>query len=152
MLKRFVGPVILAAVLAAGCRDTNIITSSYANLEEARSAGAVAKGYLPDGLPPNTQDIREAHDPDGVRHWAIFSFSPSDADQVRSIVGPEEVSLDGQECDVPGRIEWWPILLRERLDGERIKATGLLTYRSRAGDFLYAVNWKQGRAYFWTAK
>jgi hypothetical protein len=52
---------------------------------------------------------------------------------------------------VPGRIEWWPAVLRNTLNADAIKATGLVTYRARTGDRLYAVNWSQGRAYVWTA-
>jgi hypothetical protein len=52
--------------------------------------------------------------------------------------------------EVPGRLEWWPVLLRKRLDADKIRATGLQTYRSRDGSELWAINWKQGRAYMWT--
>jgi hypothetical protein len=150
MLKRLAVPVLLATFSLSACRNVNVVTASYATLEEARNAGAVSSGYLPDGLPSGTHDIREAHDPDTRRHWALFSFSPAEADHLRAVVGAQEVSVDGQACDVPGRIEWWPVLLRKQLDAERIRATGLRTYRSRSGDVLYAVNWSQGRAYLWT--
>jgi hypothetical protein len=110
----------------------------------------VSSGYLPEGLPPGTRDIREAHDPGSRRHWALFGFPPAERDHLRALLEPQDISLDGQTCDVPGRIEWWPVLLRNRLNAERIRATGLLTYRGRGGDLLYAVNWNQGRAYLWT--
>jgi hypothetical protein len=150
MVKRIIGPAILATLMVSACSNSNVITNSYATLDEARTAGAIANGYLPDGLPPSTGEIREAHDPDNRRHWALFSFSPGEAGHLRAIVGPQEVSLDGQQSDVPGRLEWWPLLLRARLDAERLRATGLLTYRR--GDVFYAVNWNQGRAYLWTGK
>jgi hypothetical protein len=102
-------------------------------------------------LPPSARDIREAHDPESRRHWALFSFTPAEADHLRALIGAQEVSVDGQTCDVPGRIEWWPLILRNQLEAERIRATGLATYRSIAGDLLVAVNWSQGRAYLWTA-
>jgi hypothetical protein len=139
--------VLLATVLAASCRNANVVTASYQTLAEARAAGAVSGGYLPEGLPAGAHDIREAHDPDSRRRWAIFSFAPGEADQLHALVGAQ-TSLDGQECDVPGRIEWWPVLLRDKLDGERIRSTGLLTYKS--ADLFYAVNWSQGRAYLWS--
>ena len=50
--------------------------------------------------------------------------------------------------DIPGRIEWWPVILRGTLDAERIQATGLRAYRARSGGLVFAVNWKQGRAYY----
>jgi hypothetical protein len=147
MLKRFVGPAILGILLGSACRNSNVVTGTYATLDEARAAGAVANGYLPDGLPPSTREIREAHDPGSRDHWALFSFSPAEAESLRAIVGNAEASLEGEDLEVPGRLEWWPVLLRGRLDAERIRATGLSTYRS--GDVRYAVNWNQGRAYLW---
>jgi hypothetical protein len=142
--------IALAGAMIAGCRNVNVVTASYITLDEARAAGAVSGGYLPEGLPPGTRDIREAHDPDSQRHWALFSFPPGERADLAALLQPEEFSVDGQSCDMPGRVEWWPVLLRQHLDAERIRATGLLTYRSRAGDVLYAVNWSQGRAYLWT--
>jgi len=140
---------VLAVALTSACRDTKIVTNSYASLSEARAAGAVSAGYLPEGLPPSAHDIREAHDPDSADRWVIFSFPASERDQLMALLDPVEQSLAGQRADVPGRIEWWPTLLRDALDAERIKATGLQTYRSRSGDRFYAVNWNQGRAYLW---
>jgi hypothetical protein len=53
------------------------------------------------------------------------------------------------ELDVPGRIEWWPVQLRGRLDEERIRATGLRAYHSTDRALVFLVNWSQGRAYYW---
>ena len=136
---------------ASACRDTKIVTNSYASLDEARAAGAFSAGYLPEGLPSGAEDIREAHDPATSQSWVIFSFSPAQREALLSLLDPAPVSLDGQTSDVPGRIEWWPALLRNTMDAERIRATGLETYRSRVGDRYYAVNWSQGRAYVWMA-
>ena len=36
------------------------------------------------------------------------------------------------------------------LDHDRIMATGLEAYAAREGNLIFAVNWKQGRAYYWT--
>ena len=145
--------VVLAVVvvLVSGCRDTKIVTNSYANLAEARAAGAMSAGYIPEGLPPGAHDIRAAYDPNSVDRWVIFSFPDSERDQLMALLDPSEQSLDGQLADVPGRIEWWPAVLRNTLNADAIKATGLVTYRARTGDRLYAVNWSQGRAYVWTA-
>ena len=62
------------------------------------------------------------------------------------------MSLEGVECDIPGRIEWWPTLLRGLVNAEHAKAAGLQAYRSRQGDLIVVVNWKQGRAYYWKAE
>jgi hypothetical protein len=40
-------------------------------------------------------------------------------------------------------------VLRGDLDAARIAATGLRAYRSKSGDLVFAINWRQGRAYYW---
>ena len=143
---------LLLLLLVLACRDNKVVTNSYSSLDEARAAGATAAGYLPEGLPPGAHDIREAHVAGSAEGWGIFSFPATERDRLMALLDPSEQSLDGQTFDVPGRIEWWPALLRNTLNAERIRATGLLTYRSRSGDRLYAVNWSQGRAYVWGAR
>lgn len=140
---------VLAAAVPAGCRDLDVVTGSYATLQEAEAAGAVERGWVPRGLPPGSHEIREAHDLDSNRRWGLFSFAAPDAEPLRSALGPE-VSLAGQSCNPPRRIEWWPVLLRERLDPAQVAATGLRAYASREGDLIFAVNWNQRRAYYWT--
>jgi hypothetical protein len=148
---RSAATVLLLLVLASSaCRDADVVTASYATLEEARAAGAISSGYLPEGLPPGTYEIREAHDPASGRQWALFNFPPAEEPHLRALLEANETSFDGELCDAPGRIEWWPVILRDRLDAERLRLTGLQTYRARGRDILYAVNWKQGRAYLWT--
>jgi hypothetical protein len=53
--------------------------------------------------------------------------------------------------DVPARIEWWPVLLRGTFDERRASdatTTGLQAYT--ASGVVFAVNWNQRRAYYWT--
>jgi hypothetical protein len=150
--RRLAALLTLAVVAAgAGCRDVNVVTHTYATLEEARRGGAVSGGYLPEGLPSGTFDIREAHDPGTDRRWALFSFPVAQADAVRALLQPNPTDVDGLMMEVPGRVEWWPVILRQRLDGAAIGATGLETYRTRPGGDLMAINWRQGRAYLWNA-
>lgn len=148
VLASVVAIVGLAAVPA--CRDVNVITGTYQTLKEAEAAGAVSAGYLPQGLPPSAHDIREAHDPGTTRHWLLFAFPVEEQDRLLALVQADEASVAGMYVEVPGRLEWWPVLLRKRLDADKIRATGLQTYRSRDGQALWAINWKQGRAYMWT--
>jgi hypothetical protein len=143
-----IGSTVLVG--AASCRNLDVVTASYATLAEAERAGAVDRGWMPPGLPPGAYDIREAHDLDSNRRWALFSFPASQSAALRGLLETSEASLSGQICDAPGRIEWWPIVLRGSLDAERITATGLRAYRSADGSLLFAVNWNQGRAYYWT--
>ena len=141
---------IAAAILSvAACRNIDVVTEAYATLAEAQAAGAVDRGWLPRGLPAGTNELRIAHDLDSNRRWGLFNFPQAEGAALRALVATE-LSFDGLTCSPPGRIEWWPVLLRERLDGERIKATGLQGYAAKEGDLILAVNWAQGRAYYWS--
>jgi hypothetical protein len=144
---RLTAAAVALAALAA-CRNIDVITENYATLAEAQAAGAVDRGWLPRGLPGGTRELRVAHDLDSSRRWGLFNFPPAEGDALRSLLG-QELSFDGQTCSPPRRIEWWPVLLRDRLDAERIAATGLRGYAAREGDLIFAVNWAQGRAYYW---
>jgi hypothetical protein len=139
-----------ALVLAVGaCRNLDVVTESYATLAEAHGAGAADRGWLPKGLPPGTTELRIAHDLDTNRRWGLFSFPAAEGPVLRAIL-VEKVSLAGQTCNPPRRIEWWPVLIRGNLDPARIAATGLQAYSARESDVIVAVNWSQGRAYYWT--
>ena len=142
----------VVATMASGCRDRDIVTNSYATLAEARDAGAPGRGDIPPGVPEGAHDIRTASDLDSARRWGLFDFLAQDADALRAMLGAEETSLAGVECDIPGRIEWWPVLLRGTVDAEQAKAAGLQSYRTRQGGLIMVVNWKQGRAYYWGGK
>ena len=142
------GLMLLFAVGASACRDRDILTFSFVNMAEVRAAGADASD-IPRRLPEGAHDIRAAHDPDSHRRWGLFNFGPNDAEALRAILKSEEVSLAGVECDIPGRVEWWPVILRGQVNAEQAKMAGLIAYRSAEGDLLFVVHWKQGRAYYW---
>jgi hypothetical protein len=137
------------AVALTACAGINSQTYSFATLDEARRAGAISHGWIPEGLPPGSHDIRVAQLPDTSQHWGIINFPAAEEGVLRALLQPTEVSLTGEHCDMPGRIEWWPVVLRGELDGERLAATGIRGYRANAGQLLFAVNWSQGRAYYW---
>jgi hypothetical protein len=142
----------MAVGLVTACSAINSQTNSFATLAEARQAGAIANGSVPDGLPPGSHDIREAHVPGTGERWGIINFPLTEADTLRGLLQPEELSLEGQQCDMPGRIEWWPPMLRGQIDGKQIAATGMRAYRAKDSTLIFAVNWKQGRAYYWVAQ
>ena len=140
---------VLMALLTAGCSDLRVKEDIYTNLDEAKAAGAVQAGWVPAGLPANVEDLREGHLPDG-RHWGVFTFTPLDADAVRGLVG-SEITATPPACAAPGRLEWWPLLLRTPIDLDRVKSTGFRLYDERGGQRAFAINWGQGRAYYWKA-
>ena len=143
------GLMLLLAAGASACRDKDVLTFSFANMAEVRAAGADARD-IPGRIPEGAHDIRAAHDPDSHRRWGLFNFGPNDADALRAMLkSEEEVSLEGVECDIPGRVEWWPVILRGQVNAEQAKLAGLNAYRSVEGNLLFVVHWKQGRAYYW---
>ena len=144
-----VAAVIALAAASAACSGINAQTNSFATLAEARQAGAIANGWIPEGLPAGSHDIREAHVPGTPERWGIIDFPQSEEASLRALLQPDEISLDGQRCEIPGRIEWWPLMLRGTLDGARLSGTGIRAYRAKNGGLMFAVNWSQGRAYFW---
>jgi hypothetical protein len=146
----FVSAAVAVSLTSASCRDLDVVTASYATLAEARAAGAIERGWVPDGLPEGTRELREAHDQDSNRRWGLFLFPPDQADALRALLDPREVDVSGWRCDIPGRIEWWPVLLRGRIDAEAARTTRMHAYRDRRSDLVFLVNWEQGRAYYWT--
>jgi hypothetical protein len=143
-------PLLLILISIGACADNDVVTASYATLAEARQAGAISRGRIPEGLPPGTREMREAFHPGIGRRWGLFSFPAAEGSYLRGLLDASEISVQGMEIEPPRRIEWWPLLLRGALDAERLRSTGLLTHKSRDGQLILAVNWNQGRAYYWT--
>lgn len=136
-------------ILLTGCAGPSVQTATYATFAEARTAGAIEKGRVPAILPEGAYELRAAYAMNGPERWGLFNFRPADADALRAILQPDEISFAGTEMEIPGRIEWWPVILRGKLDAERIQTTGLRAYPARSGGLVFAVNWSQGRAYYW---
>lgn len=131
-----------------GCDSLHVQEGVYANLAEARDAGAIAKGWVPQGLPSSASDLREGHMPDG-RHWGVVTFAAADAAAVRALLDVE-LTAGPPPCDPPGRLEWWPRLLRTPISIDRLHTTGFHLYRGKDGS-IFAINWNDGRAYYWSA-
>ena len=150
MTRRPAAAALLMAVLAvSACSSASARTTAFGTLAEAEQAGAIAQGLLPAGLPDGTRDIRVGHVPGQTQRWGLFEFPPEQGPSLAAVLQPQDVPLQGQRPGVPSRIEWWPVALRGTLDGERLGQTGLKGYKSLDGVRTVAVNWQQGRAYFW---
>lgn len=138
-----------ALLIAAACSGSSVHTATYATVDEARASGAIDNGEIPAFIPKQAYELRAAYAVGGDKRWGLFNFRPEHADALRAVLQPEEVSLAGTAMEIPPRIEWWPVILRGTVDAERATATGLRAYRSTADAFVVAVNWSQGRAYYW---
>jgi len=144
---RCLAAVFAAVVTASACTGVDAKTATFGTLAEASSA--IARGWMPVGLPSRSYELRAAYVPDSWQRWGIINFPAEAAAELRALLEPDEISLAGVRCEIPGRIEWWPVQLRQQLDAERIAATGAKAYRSRSGNLIWVVNWPQGRAYYW---
>jgi hypothetical protein len=149
VLKLLAVPRVLAVLsvtlLVAGCSGLSVKSGVYASVDEARAAGAIEHGWVPDGLPPGTSDLREGHLADGGL-WGAFSFVTARSAALQARLTPEIVS-GTLACHAPGRLEWWPRILHSPIDVGHLRAIGFHVYKT-AG-LIYAVNWGEGRAYYW---
>ena len=139
-------PMVLVVLSLGGCSDLRVKMGIYANPDEARKAGALASGWVPEGLPAEASDLREGHLPDG-RQWGAFTFPGSADAPVRALLG-SEITTGTLSCEPPGRLEFWPRVLLSPVDVERVRSTGFRLYAGRDSR-TYAINWGQGRGYYW---
>jgi hypothetical protein len=144
-LRRKIPAVLL--LFATCCAGIQTETGVYATVAEARADGAIERGWVPEGVPASATDLRVAHRAE-KQHWGVFVFPAGEDEAVRALVGAE-ITGTVPECDPPGRLEWWPRILRTPMDLSQLQSTGLRLYRGRDDRVTYAVNWRQGRAFYW---
>ena len=148
MLRVLKAPILLVLLVApAACSGLSVKVGVYQTLDDARKEGAIAGGWVPEGLPASANDLRAGHMPDGPQHWGAFSFKIEDAPALRALLA-NEITSGTLTCDPPGRLEFWPRLLLSPIDVENVKHTGFRLYHGAEGR-TFAINWGQGRAYYW---
>lgn len=150
MLTRHTRVWAALALALAACSAVRSESDTFATLQEAKTAGAVDRGWVPAGLPDGTTDLRDAHVPTGT-HWGLFSFPPSDPAPLRALISVE-ITSSPPPCNPPGRFEWWPRMLRTPINLDAAHETGLHLYTARDGQRTFAVNWNQGKAFYWSVR
>ena len=93
-MRKFLAIVIGASL--AGCMS-DVVTSSYSTLEEARADRLFVRGWLPDILPPSSRDIRTSSDLDSNTSEGEFYFSIEHADTLYRHLHPGFPTTDGPE-------------------------------------------------------
>jgi hypothetical protein len=147
MRRARAGLVVIGLLgVLASCSDLRVKVDVFDNVDEARAAGAVAAGWVPDALPKSVSDLREGHLPDG-RYWGVFTFPHADEAAVRALLG-DEITSGTLKCDPPGRLEWWPQIVQSPVNVEQVRTTGFRLFHGKDAR-TYVVNWGQGRAYYW---
>ena len=110
---------------AACCAGLNSQTYSFATLDEARQRRRDRERVGARGAAPGSHDIRVAQVPKTSQHWGIINFPRSEESSLRGLLQAEEAPLGGEHCDMPGRIEWWPVVLRGELDAQPRRRYGV---------------------------
>ena len=131
---------------SVACSDLRVKLAVFNGAEEARAAGAMAAGWVPEGIPASATDLRAGYLPDG-RHWGVFAFRAADEAVVRGLTR-NEITSGTLACQPPGRLEFWPRILLTPVEVPRVHSTGFRLYRGLDAR-TYAINWGQGRAYYW---
>ena len=126
--------LVVRAAGGPGARGPSVQTATYATLRRGQGSGRDRPGWVPRSLPEGRLRAacrlrRRTAASDG----ACSTSATADADALRGVLQPEEISFAGTVMEIPGRIEWWPVILRGRLDAERIQTTGLRAYPARSG-------------------
>ena len=138
--------VLTVLMVLGACSDLRVQSDVFNSTADARRAGALSSGWIPESVPADATDLRTGHLPDG-RHWGVFAFPAADEGIVRALVG-DEITTGTLTCDPPGRLEFWPRLLLSPVNVERVRSTGFRLFHGRDGR-TYAINWGQGRGYYW---
>jgi hypothetical protein len=149
MGKCIVAVVLFSAqLLGGGCSDRR--ESSFASVKEARSSGAVARGWVPNDLPESATDLRELHDLDTNEVWGTFRLPVSERAPSVALTRVEASKLNGHAVRSP-RASWWPETLTGNLDSGVLQKNGLELYSAPPpSEFWIAIDRNGGRGFFWS--
>ena len=78
---------ILAVLVLCSCKS-DLVTTHFDTVQEARSKGAFERGWLPPILPDSVHNISETNDLDLNRGSGSFEFSPSDYTALAARLSP----------------------------------------------------------------
>lgn len=148
---------LFLSLILVGCHSHDQ-DSFYAVLADARKAGEIDRGWIPDFIPGSSRSIHEVHDLSPSKVWCAFEFDPSDTGSLRSNLK----SVDSQG-PVAGYVSsphepWWPRTLQGNLDASKVHGAGLQIYtveipvtQVENEIMLFAIDWSNGHGYFTNA-
>jgi len=146
---------VLAVVLIVAERACTVYETpveEYSSLAEARAAGAIERGWIPDFLPPNATHLREVHEIDSIERWLAFMAPLPELRAMASKLAP--LSYEDARRTAVGR-SWvvggdWPPELSKRF-WHTPRSTSLLSYHvNKAERYCIAIEWRTGRAWGWS--
>jgi hypothetical protein len=158
LLKRFIFlPFFFAFIL--GCGETK--DSFYPNLDAAKKAGAIERGWIPDIIPESSKEIYERHNLDTNRVWVRFKFDRGD---IKRLINRVEELTPAEITNIkfvsPGRINWWPKKLDKDSFSTKGPQSGLKIYKyNRVLEYsdnrqkrvlsCFVIDWDSNIAYYW---
>src|SRR5689334_15260637 len=102
-MKRCAG--ILMILGASACADPDVLSASFANLEQLQAEGSTARNWVPSWLPLTSSAIEETHNLDTNVSSLALSFSPKEAWVPPSACTAERVENVPKPVLAP---PWWP--------------------------------------------
>ncbi|MGH9734265.1 MAG: hypothetical protein ACRD8A_06730 [Candidatus Acidiferrales bacterium] len=148
------GLCVAAIALVQSC--SNRRDSFYSSLVDAKNAGEIDRGWIPDYLPASSHAIHIVYDPESPRTWCAFEFSPSDAQGLqKNLTHVDTVPARVKHLDGPGE-SWWPDFLTGGLDLPRIRSQGFDLYVAAEPDVqsntdlvLFVLDSANGQGFFY---
>lgn len=148
----FLGFCVAASALVQSCNRRNAF---YPSLVDAKRAGEVDRGWLPDYLPVSSHAIHIAYDPESPTTWCAFEYSPADASSLlKNLTRVDTLPSRVKHVDGP-RESWWPHFLTGDLDLAAIHSRGFDVYvavepdvQSKTNLVLFVLDFGSGRGFF----
>ena len=133
--------LLLACTVLAACSET--IDATYKSRSEAEYAGAISAGWVPEWLPQDAMQIREAHSAGTKAMMIRFTFPTG-----REVNTPTTCQQIAAAAAVPPPFDraWWPKSLPE------VGATMQKYEYRRCANQYVAVLQSEGVGFVWSAE
>jgi len=115
-------------------------------MSEARRAGEVDRGWLPDILPDGATNVRERHNIDTNETWCSFDLTGAESSRLRAAMSPLAPHHVSAWVVRPPGVGWWPRVLEGALDSRAVDKSGM-----EAGSLVFALEAGGRRGYMYRA-
>lgn len=143
-----------------GCGETKDVF--YANIDAAKKAGEIERGWIPNILPESSSEIYEKTDIDSNQVWLRFKFDKKDIknllEQVKEVAAAEINTIKfNKPCNIIWCVNWWPRNLnKESFNKQSVlkiyRYNRVLTYsdsHQKTVPSFFVIDWKSNIAYYW---
>lgn len=149
-LKQMVSASACVLALTISCAEDR--ESFYKSLDEARSDGAMKRGWIPNVLPASAHSIHEEHNLDTNRTWGAFAFASNDRAWLRRL---KPLPADARLTVPSPGARWWVLDAATAAD---LKKSGFDVFVYEEPPFhaaalpnrvYFVVHKQEGSAFFW---